>query len=221
MPGTSAFLTWLQGIDDHDGHDHLCNATDLTVLKSLYELAGGADWIASDGWLGDATLGDWHGIEADSLGRVVTLDLTGNGLSGTLPFKLGELAWMTGLRIGENALSGRLPSSLPRVPLRELDYVNTGLCAPADEAFQSWLSAIPSHEGTGVECAPLPDREILEVLYEATGGAEWDNRDNWLTDAPLQDWHGVRANDEGRVWSLYLGSNGLSGSIPPELRMIL
>jgi len=64
-----------------------------------------------------------------------------------------------------------------------------------------------------------PDRQpaILEAFYEATGGANWTNHDNWLTDAPLDTWHGVEVNDRGRVVSLKLFRNNLKGTIPGEL----
>ena len=64
---------------------------------------------------------------------------------------------------------------------------------------------------------PNPDREILEILYNATGGEGWHIREGWLTDAPLNDWNGVTTNTEGRVTGLGLIENNLSGPIPPEL----
>ena len=48
----------------------------------------------------------------------------------------------------------------------------------------------------------------------ATGGADWLTDTNWLTDAPLGDWHGVTVDEEGRVTALELSGNGLARSIP-------
>ena len=64
--------------------------------------------------------------------------------------------------------------------------------------------------------ADVSDRAILEALYEATGGAGWENRGNWLTDEPLNRWHGVTST-QGRVTELELGYNRLIGAVPPEL----
>ena len=61
------------------------------------------------------------------------------------------------------------------------------------------------------------DREVLEALYDAAGGPEWLDNTNWLSDAPLSDWFGVTTNDLGRVERLFLTSNSLTGTIPPEL----
>ena len=62
----------------------------------------------------------------------------------------------------------------------------------------------------------LTDREILEIFYEATGGEEWTENENWLSDEDLDDWHGVSANRD-EVSYLSLGDNNLVGTIPPEL----
>ena len=62
----------------------------------------------------------------------------------------------------------------------------------------------------------LTDREILEIFYEATGGEEWTESDNWLSDEDLDDWHGVNAW-QGKVSGLSLHDNNLVGTIPPEV----
>ena len=61
------------------------------------------------------------------------------------------------------------------------------------------------------------DRAILEAFYEATGGPGWSNNDNWLTDAPLDDWYGVGTDLQGRVVEVRLNANNLEGYLPPEL----
>ena len=214
VPGTSSFVAWLQGME-HNGAS--CNAADVAALESLFEATGGKDWIESTGWRGEAAVEEWYGVTADALGRVTELDLTRNELVGQLPPSLGDLVQMTVLRIGGNRLSGRLPLSLAQLSLRELDYADTDLCVPTEASFQTWLGAIPSHEGTGLACAPLSDREILAVLYEATDGPNWTNTYNWVTDVPIGDWYGVSTDASGRVVELDLFRNDLTGPIPPEL----
>ena len=61
------------------------------------------------------------------------------------------------------------------------------------------------------------DRAALTALYDATGGPDWKNNDNWLTDVPVGEWHGVVVDEQGRVSRLFLSNNGLTGSIPPEV----
>ena len=124
---------------------------------------------------------------------------------------------MTVLRVGNNPLSGRLPLSLAQLPLVELEYADTGLCVPAGTSFRTWLNGIAAHEGTGVACGPPTEREVLAAFYEVTDGPNWVNSENWLTDAPLEDWYGVSTYTSGRVSGLSLFRNNLSGRIPPEL----
>ena len=71
--------------------------------------------------------------------------------------------------------------------------------------------------GHGFAQLPSLDREALEALYNATGGANWTNNTNWLTNAPVGQWYGVTTDSEGRVTELNLTSNQLKGEIPPEL----
>lgn len=211
------YLEWLGGIDVYVGS--LCNESDREVLMSLHESLGGMNWAHSDGWLGDGVLGEWHGVEVDSLGRVTRLDFSRNGLEGRLPGSLLErLSRLVSLRLDGNAdLSGSLPTSLSALSLQELHYGDTGLCVPANPSFNDWLGNIPSHEGTNVECPSLSDRDVLTLLHRETGGTDWTDDANWLSDQPLGEWHGVETDDDGRVIALDLSQNRLRGQIPAEL----
>lgn len=221
VPATAEFREWARQVKDRGAIDRLpgpfCDAIDRRVLEALYDATGGVDWTRSDGWLEDDDLGQWWGVQTDSVGRVSVLDLAGNGLSGHLPEALGRLANLRELRIRENPLVGRLPLSLAGVPLEEFDYRGTSLCVVDDAEFGAWLNDIARHSGTETQCPPRTDREILELLYRNTDGSNWRENAGWLTDAPLAEWHGVETDAAGRVIELRLGRNGLSGSLPVEL----
>ena len=214
-PGTTGFVAWLKGIEEPSGP--YCNEADVASLESLYHATGGTDWTNSDGWLGEDAVSEWYGVRADSLGRVTGLDLSDNGLEGRAPGNLAQLSQLIELRIRGNALTGRLPFGLTRLPLQEFDYADTELCAPVERSFQAWLNAIASHGGTGMVCAPATDHDHLVEFYDVTGGASWSERGNWLTEAPLGEWFGVKVAGDGRVTSLDLSINGLTGGIPAEL----
>ncbi len=71
---------------------------------------------------------------------------------------------------------------------------------------------------TAASAGPRGDREALEALYDATAGADWTNAANWMTESPLESWHGVTVDeDSGRVTDLQLADNGLVGPIPAAL----
>ena len=60
------------------------------------------------------------------------------------------------------------------------------------------------------------DLEALVALYHATDGPNWKDNENWLSDAPISQWHGVITYC-GRVIGLDLRGNNLVGAIPPQL----
>ena len=97
----------------------------------------------------------------------------------------------------------------------------SGLVTGVGEGTATITASSGSAQGTAaitvVNAVASSDRGILEAFYHATGGPNWGNSDNWLTDAPLGDWHGVRTDASGRVVGLRLSFNGLTGPIPAEL----
>ena len=64
---------------------------------------------------------------------------------------------------------------------------------------------------------PSPDRDVLVMLYHSMGGSDWTYNTDWLTDKHVDDWYGVNTDEKGRVTSLNLGGNNLTGLIPGEL----
>ena len=66
--------------------------------------------------------------------------------------------------------------------------------------------------------APAPEiRDALVALYNATNGPGWTNNENWLSEAPLDQWYGVFTDCEGSLTHLVLSGNQLAGPIPSEL----
>ncbi|MCY3809676.1 MAG: hypothetical protein OXG58_09695 [Gemmatimonadetes bacterium] len=65
---------------------------------------------------------------------------------------------------------------------------------------------------------PASDRDLLEDLYESTGGEEWTDNSGWLEASLLGDWYGVTThNGTEDVARLELGENNLAGGIPSTL----
>lgn len=57
----------------------------------------------------------------------------------------------------------------------------------------------------------------LGRLYMATNGPDWTQNTNWLTDAPVEEWHGITVGLFGQVVILNLNNNNLGGSIPMDV----
>lgn len=97
-------------------------------------------WTTSDiGYLVPPELGNLANLER--------LYLHKNELSGPVPPEFANLSSVRELGLSHNrAMTGSLPTLL--MSLRLLDVLQaggTGLCAPGDPAFQSWLEGIRTH----------------------------------------------------------------------------
>ena len=92
---------------------------------------------------------------------------------------------------------------------------------PADAVFGSTSRTVTVGPAGGLATVAFSvrtsesDRAALVALYNATGGPSWLYSENWLTDAPLGEWYGVKVDDQGRVQGLSISV--LAGSLPPEI----
>ncbi len=103
----------------------------------------------------------------------------------------------------------------------------SGLVRAAGNGTATITASAGSGQGTAEITVMDLERAALIALYEATDGPNWVNSENWLTDAPLGDWFGVRTDASGRVVGLAMSnydsqldrwiSNNVKGPIPPEL----
>ena len=74
--------------------------------------------------------------------------------------------------------------------------------------------------GTAAE-TPAAERAALVAFYNATDGPNWTHNTNWNTIEPVSTWSGVTTNEVGSVIHLYLHWNGLSGTIPEEIGVLI
>ena len=138
--------------------------------------------------------------ELGNLSNLTELYLNSNQLTGEIPAELGNLTNLEVLRLRSNQLTGCIPGGLRDVPLNDLAQLGLDYCMPAASAGDA-----------------ATDRAALVALYNATSGDNWANNDNWLSDKPLGEWHGVTTDSDGRVRRLDLSFNELAGTIPAEL----
>lgn len=81
------------------------------ALATIYFALGGDTWIENDSWLSTVVpLCEWTGVSCgDDSTLVRTVDLSSNGLSGTLPDELNLLKALRVLNISGNSIGGSLP----------------------------------------------------------------------------------------------------------------
>ena len=116
----------------------------IGTLSSLREL-----------WLNSNRLSGRIPDELGALSRLGHLSLDRNAnLRGVIPERIGNLGRLWTLRLNHTSLSGPLPQTMTRLrSLSWLDVRATGLCAPSNTAFQSWLRTVTNVNGDVTTCS--------------------------------------------------------------------
>jgi hypothetical protein len=134
-------------------------------LEALYKSCGGADWTGKDGWMTEAELGEWYGVEVDAEGRVVELRMYGNNLAGALPSEIQQLSALKVLNLCggsvkrrryNNNLTGAIPAELGQL----------GALTMLDLSFNQLSEVIPA------ELAQLPALAHLWLCGNQLSGQE-------------------------------------------------
>ena len=88
---------------------------EFEILKKIYASTNGGQWTQkwdiSQNKLHEVS---WYGVGTKD-GHVVSLSLSGNNLSGTLPAELSDLTYLETLNLQSNAIEGQLPADLGRL----------------------------------------------------------------------------------------------------------
>ena len=192
---------------------------DRAALVALYETTDGPNWIDNTNWLSDAPLGEWYGVETDTVGRVTGLDLAGewdseayqpipHGLVGPIPAELGVLSALKRLELALNQLSGPIPPELGNLSaLEELWIYENELSGPIPPELRSlanleWLT-LSNNRLSGPIPPELGNLSALEILNLG---------DNELTGSIPPELGSLT-----RLRTLALDFNRLTGAIPSEL----
>ena len=155
--------------------------SDSLALDACYEKLNGPAWRIQTGWDGTAPLSGWQGVALKD-GRVSSLRLPENGLSGIIPSELGCLNRMEEIDLSGNALDGNvsslerlnvladlklndnpglsvLPEYLEQTPVVSLEVRNIGL-----DAFPEEIPLL-----SGLERLDISENRI-EALPASLGG---------------------------------------------------
>lgn len=94
------------------------------ALIAFYKATGGDNWVNNENWCSDKPLSEWYGvstlIENGKDGKVGTIILDNNNLTGIITSELDNLSKLTGLYLSGNQLTG-IQSGNPNI-----EYINCG-----------------------------------------------------------------------------------------------
>ncbi len=100
--------------------------TDREALVALYDATKGDDWNDNTNWKSDKPLDQWYGIRTDNNGRVITISLINNILTGSIPSELGDLVNLEELYLAHNSLIGSIPPAICSLFSKEIKFDLSG-----------------------------------------------------------------------------------------------
>jgi Leucine-rich repeat (LRR) protein len=186
-------------------------ATECEALVAVYEGTNGPGWTNSTDWLASLTPCSWFGVTCGS-GAVVRVELSNNGLTGSIPTAVGDLPSLQRLYLQGNQLGGPIPPEIGSLS------VLTDLYLSANQLTGS----IPSEIGnlSDLEWLYLQGNQLTGNVPSSLGGLSslgyLDFSHNQLTGAIPAE-----LGDLSAIKRLEITNNELTGSIPPELGNLL
>jgi len=100
--------------------------TELEILQRFYADTGGAEWTMNTGWMENDDYCDWYGIECN-YGSVIALDMSDNGLSGTVGKEIFFLKFLETLVLNDNNIEMNLNGIGKADSLMSLEVASCGL----------------------------------------------------------------------------------------------
>ena len=178
------------------------------ALLALYLSTNGDDWKNNTNWLSTEPINSWYGVNADSSGRVLALNMYDNNLSGPIPPDLGRLINLRGLDFFNNNISGPLPpeiGNLTELLVMEFGYNQISGRLPPEIGSLSHLKVLgfTANDLSG----PVPS--WLNQLGELEEVAFHGNRLEGSIPPELGKLVDLR--------TLELSGNRLTGTVPKEL----
>ena len=82
-----------------------------------------------------------------------------------------------------------------------------------------FLAAIVAITGCSEAKKQLTDREVLMLIFTNLNGENWteETKENWGSELPLNEWSGVKADENDRVTELVLSGDSVKGTYPEEI----
>lgn len=138
---------------------------DSLALVSFFNATGGSGWTTKTNWNSTNPVGTWHGVTVSN-GRVITLNLTNNNLTGSIPASLTDLSNLTQLQLFGNQLTGSIPSQIGNlVNLTSLGLENNQLSGLIPESISNLtiLSSLTLAGNRFTDSVPVTFNELTSL----------------------------------------------------------
>ncbi|KAH0719291.1 hypothetical protein KY285_015322 [Solanum tuberosum] len=181
----------------------------LLALKS--HITSDPFHVLSTNWSSSTSVCDWIGITCSSRHqRVIALNISNMGFSGTIPPQLGNLSFLVSLDLSKNDLQGELPSDLSH--LRRLRVINLSYTNFTGE-IPIGIATLPSLIRFSMGYNKLLNGSNVLSKFNFSTLEYLDLRNSGLTgDFPSDLCHRLP-----RLQKLALGNNMLSGEVPRNI----
>lgn len=157
-------------------------------------------------------------------------------LTGPLPASLGRCAKLKNIYMYDCNFEGNIPEEWANLPATMLNVRVQGnklqgevpAAVVAHPKWTNWKPEqyiLPQQEGYGLTVAPpLTPRQldslVLVKIYEIADGDNWKASRKWDLAKPIDEWPGIKVNEEGRITELSI-TNGTNTTkdweLPEEL----
>ena len=156
----------------------------------------------------------------------VTIALTGNAYTGTIPSQLGYMVDVTSMNMWQNKFASSIPTEMGLMTgvASEFNLYSNDLCGAIPTEVAALSSQVATWDittDTFVGPTPCPAVSALVALYEGTAGTAWTAKNGWMGsssgpgDPCTTGWYGLSCSSSaGSVVGLDAASNGLSGTLP-------
>ncbi len=180
-----------------------CRYRDSLALVALYESTNGLTWNLNQ------PIHSWSGILLTPEGCVDRIELLSQGLSGTIPPEIGNLADLTFLSFYDNALTGNIPPEIGQLTnltdLLDFSYNNLTGTVPIEIGQLTALRQLKAYANNLSGNIPVEVGNMTNLEhFDLSGNALTGNIPPDIGNLPLLNYLSLRYNQ-------------LTGTIPAEI----